>query len=296
LFVLFFSIFIFLRFKKITFIFYLFLFLSSIFPAIWCMLSYSQTGYIVNFSAVSSKINQMNMVGIPFIERVSGFIWALARGLSFPIFIFCLVGFFIKLKKKIVGDSFFILFTLSLFVYTLRSVRGDYYYDIARYSLPLGLLFIPFGAYAIKLFLENKFIVNKSKKIISVCVVFLCLLFLIGTTKAFLEETEVDGYLLKTIEWLKINIQKNDRVLLETGFSHPFIIMNSGLKERQVETYTDDDFCSVEDFNKYLEVCDYIVAHKESNLSKCSEYNMAVNSNIDLILDGGDWKIFKISL
>ena len=270
-----------------------FLILSFIFPVIWMVLNYKYEGNPINFIMISSKVSASTMEGIPLFDRLWGFPYILCETLSFPICICCFFGFASLLVTKRKKTIFIFLFVFSLFIYALRSIRGNYDYSIARYSLLLGLLFIPFGAIAF----EYIFALRKHIKLyflIFCTAVFLCTFYSMETLNLFNRKIKIPETLTHVTSWMSANINKDDKIILETGIYHPFIILNVHLYPDQVIEYNHFSFYeNKKSLGPYINDSDYIViCRTEGRFREMISEIKDVYSG-EKVFGNADWEIFE---
>ena len=275
--------------------FFLYLALTSIFALFWCSVNYQKTGDPFFFIKTSAIQIQFTMQGIPLRERAIGFICALGTTLSLPIFILCIVGYPLSLRKLSENGPFLFMFTFVLFSYTLKSIHGSFLYEILRYSLLPGALFIPFGAAFLNAIARKKRIRASIKTGTFLVIVCLCLFYSAKTSKAFCEFSVPGESTLDMVTWLKSNILPDDKVILESGRSHPFTVLNAHLSFRQVVRY--DSFAAQKDIaalERYFFVSDYVVVFKQLGLFREAVLLPSVRDAITNVYENEDWQIFKV--
>ncbi len=293
LFVFLFTGILFLKFRFSRYV-YVFFTLSCIFPFIWMIVNYKYEGNPINFVKTSSIATNLMMQYVNLEHKASGFIYILYKGLSLPIFICCSLGFILSLLKGLRNNAFIIFFSFLFFVYELRSIQGSYSYFTWRYSVLLGLLFLPFGGIALRYILEN---INLSRYIRSLVIMFMllfCFLYSIKTLKFFYKNTVISNRLIDAISWIRANVTRDERVLLEYGVYHPLISLNSHLHPEQVVNYNHLALYKNRNLEKYQGDFDYIVISKCQGLFRYSVSNLITTNRIVRVFNNEEWQIFKL--
>ncbi len=264
--------------------------LASIFLVDWLIYNYRATGDPIHFVKVSSFITAQAMEGVGLPQRIFGFVWALYVTLSPPIFFCGIAGFIFAATKKVKNNIFlFLFFSLFLF-YVYRSIRSAYDYTIFRYSLVLGLLFIPLGVGVLRLCPSKKFVKMLFLGLLTVT----CLFYSIKTTLFFYTQNRIPPSLLEAVSWIKSHMGNDEKVLLECGVFHPFIVLNAGLTSRQQAPYDHQEIIKSGSLEKYIHDADYVVIHKDMGIFKDAVYNIKPARKFKAVFENNDWRILKI--
>jgi len=292
-FVFLFGLILFLKYKfsRYTFLFFA---LSCSFFIFWLIYNYRCTGDPLYFLKSISSGFQSNMENRPLFKRAFGFIWALVKGQTLPVFILCLAGFILSLLKGPARSSnvFILLFSSLLLLSVLNSLQGKYDYTTLRYSLFLGLLFLPFGGLLVGVYF-NKFM----KLLFLGPLILLCLLYSVKSTQSFYIESKnaVTSSLINLISWIKSNIKNEEKVLLECGIKHPFIVINSNLDSvKQLVEYNYPELCKNKNLDKYLPFTDYIVFNKYAGFFKDAISNNKFFEKLQVAFENEDWRVLKL--
>jgi hypothetical protein len=238
----------------------LFFSLASVFPAAWLLLNYIQAGNPLAFAMTAAAVAGAQMEKISLLRRGLGFFKMLGLTLPLPVCIAALGGLALSVYKKSRSLVFLLLFIPVFLIFELRSLLGTYAYSISRYSLILGLLCIPLAA----IFLDQVYR-RYRKPFVWVVIIGVCATFSLGTLASFSKKIAVSDSLVALVSWIAHNTCKTDKLLLECGVYHPFIVLNAKLNADQVIEY--DHLGVIQGkagISQYLKEADYVFVCKKS--------------------------------
>ncbi|MBU1062500.1 MAG: glycosyltransferase family 39 protein [Candidatus Omnitrophica bacterium] len=302
LFILIFSTWIFVK-RKISKGLLIFLFLSLIFPSVWMFVNYRYTGNPVNFVFISAEATKyfMSTEDLSLRDKIWGWPKVLYYTLGSPLFILCCMGFIVPLVFRKFRNVFYYSFAIFFSIYMVKSINNTYSFDIWRYSLPLGLFFIPFAGVII--YSSPAFFQRKKYFIMFICllVFFAC----IKTSYVFSKGSQAPETLNKVVEWIKANISdSNKRILLEISprypLNHPYIVINSNLKSYQhlgfFSTGMEESDEKWDEFLCLLGDANYILVNKEESFFSeiFSEEKEIIEKNVIKVFENEDWFICKL--
>ncbi len=237
----------------------LFFALASIFPAAWLLLNYAQSGNPLAFAATTARVTHAQMNDIDFFRRGLGFFKTLGLTLTLPVCGAALGGVALSVRKKSPGLIFLLLLVPVFLIFEFRSLSGTYAYYISRYSLVLGLLCVPFAGVSLE------YVCNRYRRpSLRAVVIITCVVFSLGTLVSFSRRVVVSDSLTGLVAWIVRNTHTTDKLLLECGVYHPFIVVNAKLNTDQVIDY--DHLGVMEgrvDVNQYLKESDYVFVCKK---------------------------------
>ncbi|MBU1862072.1 MAG: glycosyltransferase family 39 protein [Candidatus Omnitrophica bacterium] len=240
MFIFFFSLVLFLKYR-LSFSVRLFFGLSCMFPVFLLFLQYKHRGNPFGFIQSSATVSLLTTQDFTFFERMTGFIQVLCEVVSLPVFIVCAWGYIVCLFKRSKWDLFLFLFTAVIMIYTVRSLQGYYLYNDLRYSLIVGLLFLPFGGFGIDHIRKLLGRRQKLKFFVLMIAVVLGVTFSVRTLTVFYARSELPDSLKQGVAWLKNNVSAPDTILLEDGNYCPFISVYAHIYPHQLTPYDNTD-------------------------------------------------------
>lgn len=250
----------------------------SIFPLFWMHANYYINGNIFGFLMVSSGVAQQTMEQVDWMQRLWGFTGMLGKTLTYEVLFCGAVGLVLSLRKK-KALMLACAFVYVLCVFTGLSLKGSFDSHIVRYSVFTGILFLPFAAYGLSCFCVGR----KTYGVLVVCVIIAYKLFLM--LGGYLAPLHASAALKETTAWMHENIEADQRVLLEMGDQHPYILLNGDVTYDQTLIYDLTRLRRGEevDFSEHIKKSSFIVMSKH-------EYDGLLRYKVLPLLNANEWE------
>lgn len=265
--------------------------IASIFPVFWMKVNYDSTGDIINFMHCSSGVAQFYMRDIDCMSKSLMFVSILSKTLTLCVVCFGVVGLVISLVKRNKGIMLAAAFLYMLGVFTFLSMKGAFNSFLVRYSILLGVFFLPFAAYGLAYFYERR----KTYIVLGVCMLIACQMF--ATIKTNFSYVVMEPETQTVVRWMSENIKRDQLVLLEKGVRHPYLVLNGNIKEENTVDYNPIILQGGGhiDFSEYVKKCSYIIMSKNKWYGQLSTEVLPLLSPDDWaeVFENTTWMIYQ---
>jgi len=298
LFILFYSMLIF-RHRKRFWPAVLFFSISSVYPLAFlqmCFINFGRHFYIMEKRAMFGINNMLREMNLSFLDRLIGFPQALMMTVSTSVLCACIIGCGIYVIHNRRIGVFLGLFLSVMCIFIYKSLLGTYDYHVLRYSILPGLLLLPYGGYLFER------VYDKAKKI-KVLWVVLIVLFSLCAHETFAMQIKyfadpharISPSLKKTITWITHHMQQDEKILLEYGMAHPYIIIAADLSPSQLVYYDDRKFwCDAYAIRKAVFQSHFVVVSKKEGRFKNVIPQLISDGRGNRVFISYEWEIYKI--